>query len=204
MNQSVPFLLPGTPVPHGLEHEDFCLEPLTPAHTALDYAALMASKEMLRLWSGSPWPQDDFTLAQNQADLAWHAREHRSRIAFTYTVLNHTHTACLGCVYIKSLATLVAEQTENLQRLAEIGPGEAAVRFWVTAPRLADHLDHRLLAALRTWFAYEWPFRRILYHTRVVNQQQSALFRQAGLTLRWTLTMPRRGGPHHFWEAPSA
>jgi len=164
----------------------------------------MESRELLRLWSGSPWPQDDFTLAENEEDLAWHAREHRERIAFTYTALDPAGNTCLGCVYIKSLATLVAEQTENAGRLAEIGDFEAAVRFWVTAPRLAGGLDRRLLHALNGWFAQEWPFRRVLYHTRVINEQQLALFRQAGLVPLWTLTMPGRGGAHHFWEAPAA
>lgn len=197
------FFPAGMPVPQELNHPEFHLEPLTPAHTPLDYAALMESRELLRLWSGSPWPQDDFTLVANEEDLAWHAREHRERIAFTYTVLDPAGDTCLGCVYIKSLATLVAEQTENPGRLAVIGDFEAAVRFWVTAPRLAGGLDRQLLDALNAWFAREWPFRRVLYHTRVVNKQQLALFREAGLAPVWTLTMPGRGGAHQFWEEPA-
>lgn len=198
------FFPAGSPVPQGLAHAAFRLEPLTPAHTRRDYAALMESRELLRLWSGSAWPQDDFTLAENEEDLAWHAREHRERIAFTYTVLDPTRENCLGCVYIKALATLVAQQTENAGRLAEIGDFEAAVRFWVTAPRLETGLDRRLLDALQAWFAREWPFRRVLYHTRIVNEQQLALFREAGLNPVWTITMPGRGGAHQFWEVPAA
>lgn len=193
-----------TPVPGRLGSPHFTLEPLTPTHTALDYAALLESREMLRLWSGGPWPQDDFTEADNRADLACHAREHEERHAFTYTVLHPSGTACLGCVYIKSLARLVAEETENPERMSEIRDFEAAVRFWVTTPRLTDGLDRRLLDGLRAWFAEEWPFRRVLYHTRAVNEQQLALFWQAGLVHDTILMMPRRGGAHHFWTEPAA
>lgn len=204
MSDASRFYPSDTPVPERLHNSYFSLEPLTPAHTALDYVALMESREMLRLWSGSPWPRDEFTEADNRADLARHAQEHQERSAFTYTVLHPDGAVCLGCVYINSFARLVAEETENSERLAEIGDFEAAVRFWVTAPRLTDGLDRRLLDGLRAWFAAEWPFRRVLYHTRALNEQQLALFWQARLVHDTILMMPRRGGAHHFWAEPVA
>ena len=194
------FLPAAIVVPHRLDRPQFRLEPLTVAHNALDYAALMESRAMLRLWSGSTWPTDDFTLADNQTDLAWHAREHRERIAFTYTVLDPAGERCLGCVYVKSLPALLATEAAGREWPREIGDFEAAIRFWVTAPRLADRLDARLLAALQGWFADAWPFRRVFCHTRTVNQQQLSLFRAAGMTHACTLPLPGRGGAHQFWE----
>jgi len=52
------------------------------------YEAVMSSAEMLHRWSQSNWPIDDFTLAQNLADLQRHEREHIERMAFSSTVLN--------------------------------------------------------------------------------------------------------------------
>jgi hypothetical protein len=196
------FFPPDRPVPEEVQTPDFRLEPLSPVHVELDYAALMESKEMLRLWSGGPWPQDDFTLADNEADLVWHEQEHRQRIAFTFTVLSPGRDRCLGCVYIKSLARLAVAETTEPERAAEYGPLEAAVRFWVTAPQLAQELDRQLLRTLRRWFAEEWPLRRVLFHTRLANEQQMALFREQGLEPACTLTMPGRGGAHRFWEEP--
>lgn len=148
---------------------------------------------------GSPWPQDDFTIADNRADLEYHYCEHRERVAFTYTALNPDATACLGCVYVKPLATLIATATTNPEVLADVGEGETAVRFWVTQPYLADNLDRRLLQTLVTWFQDTWAFERVLFHTREANRQQLALFAQAGLRHVCTLNLPRRGGLHQFW-----
>lgn len=184
-------------VPERLATPEFTLCPLTPADAELDHAALMASKAMLRLWSGSNWPKDNFSLAENLTDLTWHAQEHRDQIAFTYTVLNPAETACLGCVYIKPLASLVPTGSDAP---IDVGDFEAAVRFWVRAERLIDGLDIRLLIALRSWFSHAWPFSRILFHTRTANQQQLAVFAAAGLSHRFNLDLEQRGGEHQFWE----
>jgi hypothetical protein len=37
---------------------------------AFALAAVMASREALRVWSDSTWPEDDFTLEQNLAEVA--------------------------------------------------------------------------------------------------------------------------------------
>ncbi len=171
------------PVPSGLDAPEFGLRPLTPAHVALDYAALMSSREMLRLWSGSPWPADEFTLADNEADLRWHWDEHQRRIAFTYTVLNPTQDACLGCVYIKP------------NPYVAVSPA-ALVRFWVTEPYLESRLDDRLLAALLAWFRDEWAFAQVDFHTRWANAPQIALCLRLGLPHTQTITLPDRGGEH--------
>ena len=178
------------PVPAGLDAPEFVLRPLTPAHAALDYAALMASREMLRLWSGSPWPADDFTLADNEADLRWHWDEHQHRIAFTYTVLNPAQDACLGCVYIKP------------NPYVAVSPA-ALVRFWVTAPYLESRLDDRLLAALLPWFRDEWAFAHANFHARRANAPQIALFLRLGLPHTQTVTLPDRGGEHWLFTADS-
>ncbi|MBV7338015.1 hypothetical protein KFU94_59270 [Chloroflexi bacterium TSY] len=65
------FYSPEASVPEFLQTPEFTLRPLTPAHVKLDHAALMASKTMLRLWSGHPnggWPEDDFSVTDNLAD----------------------------------------------------------------------------------------------------------------------------------------
>lgn len=178
----------------------FTLVPLTPAHVMLDYTTLMQNKAMLRSWSGSSWPQDNFTISDNLADLEWHWDEHQRRIAFTYTMLNLDKTECLGCVYIKSFANLVETQTTNQQIVDTIGDSETAVRFWVSQSTLKDNLDQQLLQSLIHWFKNEWSFSRVLFHTRQSNEQQIALFANTGLEHIYTLDMPQRGGQHVFWD----
>lgn len=75
------------PVPQENRTSRLRLRPLRATDVELDYKAVMSSAEMLHRWSQSDWPTDDFTLAQNLADLQRHKREHIERKAFTFTVL---------------------------------------------------------------------------------------------------------------------
>lgn len=52
------------------------LRPLRAADVELDYDAVMSSSEMVRCWSHSSWPAEDFTLSENLDDLKCHEHEH--------------------------------------------------------------------------------------------------------------------------------
>src|SRR5436189_5938859 len=97
------------PVPEEKRTNRLLLRPLRATVVELDYDAVMSSAEQLRRWSQSDWPADDFTLAQNLDDLQRHEREHRERVAFTFTVLNPHGTRCLCCVYITPLRHQAAQ-----------------------------------------------------------------------------------------------
>lgn len=165
------------------------LHPLTTRHAELDHAALMDSQEMLRRWSGSHWPADDFTVADNRQDLAWHQQEHEAGIAFTYTMLDPAQSECLGCVYIKE---------NNVPELAG-GDHEAIVRFWVRQTHLAGALDRRLLAALVAWFQEAWAFSRVYFHTNEQDHHQVQLLNASTLPYRLTATIPDRSGRYRFY-----
>ncbi|NCF67007.1 MAG: N-acetyltransferase [Chloroflexi bacterium] len=183
-------------VPSALRADEFVLYPLTAAHVQIDYEAVMSSKEMLNLWSGSCWPWPGFTLADNLKDLEWHDKEHQQRVAFTYTVLDTTEMSCLGCVYIRPLADLAAD---NAGKLEKVEADVAMARFWVRSSRLADGLDVRLLETLREWFADCWAFPRVFFHTRQANKQQVDLFEASGLERVMTLQIAQRGGIFYFY-----
>ena len=191
------FFAPERPVPDGIETSRLLLEPLKPEHVKVDYAAVMVSREQLRLWSGSPWPADDFTLDDNLQDMQWHWREHQDRIAFTYTVLDPARTVCLGCVYMRPLLEL---QPANPAQLADTAADEALVRFWVRSSRLDGDLERHLLDTLLNWLYDAWSFSRVLFETRELNKRQAQLFEGFPLRLRMSLQMPGRGGTHLFYE----
>src|SRR5436309_16092952 len=99
----MPFYPSDAPVPAGRRTGRLVLRPLCAADAAVDYDAVISSAAELRRWSGSSWPADDFTLAENRDDLERHEREHEERAAFTFTVLSPDLTRCLGCVYLTPL-----------------------------------------------------------------------------------------------------
>ncbi len=184
------------PVPVELKTPQFTLRPLMPTHVELDFAALMDSKQMLRLWSGSPWPTDNFTLENNLEDLEWHFMEQQDRIAFTYTVLSPDETECLGCIYINSMQKFQNQIPAQLNPITNL---DATTRFWIREPYLADHLDRQLLNVLIDWFDTDWQFNRHFFHTRSVHEQQIQLFEKSRLRKRFALDLPSRGGRFFFY-----
>ena len=184
----------GAKVPDGLRTGEFVLEPLRTTHVELDYAALMESKVMLRRWSQSDWPADDFTLEDNYTDLDEHEREHQQRVAFTYTVLNPAATACLGCVYIRPLAPFL--EREDARAAPEGGTYRARTAFWVRQSRLADDLDRRVLLALINWFKRDWAFSRVVFFTSDHNERQMQIFAEAGLRQRYVKEQAEESSGH--------
>jgi hypothetical protein len=194
---------PGQP-PDGLAAEDFILEPLRVSHVEADFAAVMASREMLRRWGGGKWPADDFTLQGNLEDLAMHEREHEAGEAFTYTVLSPDGRECLGCVYIKPLAVWLAEARISAGELETVGDNEAVLRFWARQDRLDEELDERLLARLLSWIAESWAFRRVLYQANENDSRQVALLAGRGFIARYRAELPGRQGRFILYQPAPA
>lgn len=196
------FYPPNAPVPETFQTAEFTLRPLTPAHVELDHAALMTSKEMLRLWAGHPeggWPHEDFSVEDNMDDMEWHYGDHLARTAFTFTVLNPAEDEVLGCVYIVPFAPIM---DANPYLKDVVSDDAALVRFWVAEPRLSDGLDKRLLTAMVDWFVQKWMFQSLYFHVYHEHAQQIRTFEECGLTQVGQIKIPRRGNPFLLYNAP--
>jgi RimJ/RimL family protein N-acetyltransferase len=192
------------PVPAEWRTQEFLLRPLRATDVELDYAALMVSKEMLRQWSQSSWPADDFSLEGNLRDLERHEKEHLERVAFTFTVMNPTETECLGCVYINSLERVFRWMKASKTDLAAVEDFEVVVAFWVKQSRLADDLDRRLLDTLLAWFEREWVFARVFFDTNDRDTRRMRLLAEAGLQLCYVLDMPNKAVKHLIYGCKDA
>ncbi len=155
------------------------LRPLRATDVELDYDAVMSSAAMLRRWSQSDWPADNFTLA----DLQRHEREHLERKAFTFTVLNPPGTRCLGCVYIMPLPPEQVPLCPGAAYAADVG-------FWVRASEVPNDLDQHLLTTLLDWFRAEWALDRVLFTIVQQETRQAALLAAAGLEQRLAVALP--------------
>lgn len=188
-------------IPEGLSTEEFILRPILATDAELDFAAVMESKDYLRTWEQSAWPEDDFTVAANRADLENLEQRHANRQALTYTVMNPEESECLGCVYIMPTdARMFAGAT-----IAPIGDLEwdeydAAIYFWVRRSALAAQTDRRLLDALRIWLARDWNLRRHVFVTNEQFTQQVDLIGQTDLELRFTIQELNKPGTYLAYE----
>lgn len=175
-------------VPESLTTDDCVLRPIVTADAAKDHDAVLESREFLRVWEQSTWPEDDFTVAANREDMEKLEGRHANRQAFTYTVTDPTGETCLGCVYVMPpdarmfsgarITPVADDQWEE---------HDAAVYFCVRKSRLEQKTDRALLDALRDWFAREWDFRRILIVTNEQFVQQVDLIESTDLERRFTI-----------------
>lgn len=181
----MPFYPGDAPVPAGLRTDEFVLRMLAGADVALDYDAVMASKDILHLRSGGSWPRDGFTLAENLADLQEHEADFYARRGFTYTIMRPDEAECLGCLYIYPLDVILRRMGVKAGEAAVVSAagddGVAEASFWVRQERIADDLDIRVLAALLPWLRHDFAFSRLYLRAFEREQRHVAIFAEAGL-----------------------
>jgi hypothetical protein len=133
-------------VPEPPSHLQFSFAVLGPEHNAADLEAWSSSIEHIHSTPGFPpagFPQRQYTLEENLADLVQHRDHHQRHLDFAWTVLDPARPGTvIGCVY------LAPDRT---------GAADAHARSWVRADR-AD-LDRVLREYLRPWFATVWPLQ---------------------------------------------
>lgn len=192
------------PPPNELRTAEFTLRPITVADTEHDYAAVMASRDHLRLWQQSSWPEDDFTAEDNRVDVVDMQTRHEARRAFSYTVLDPTGAECLGCVYVfPTRATFLTKATVAAVGDLSWDDVDAVVYFWVRPPQMAAGMDGRLLAALRTWFDEDWGFDQTVLATSEAFTQQVDLIEHTGMTRQFVVHEPHKSGPGLVFGRPS-
>lgn len=130
------------------------LRPIREADTAIDYPAVMGSRE--RLWqrygAAWGWPAETLSFERDRRDLAVHEAEIAAHEAFNYAVLNEAETELLGCVYIDP-------------PVAESPPGsEAVVSWWLVDALAGSELERALADFIPRWLAGDWGFTAVHYH----------------------------------------
>jgi len=135
------------------------LRPIRESDTAIDYPAVMGSRE--RLWTifGAPWgwPPTTMTFEQDRADLARHEREIRDHASFNYAVLDADESHLFGCVYI--------DPTERVG-------ADADVSWWVIDDEVDGPLATTLLEFVPRWLASAWPFTNPRFVGRDLSWEQ--------------------------------
>lgn len=191
----MPFTDSTEPVPAVLRTQEFALRPIVADDAEMDHAAVMETRESLRSWRQSTWPDDDFTMEANREDLVELEQRHALHRAFTYTVLDPDGTTCLGCVYVfPTSATFLAKAMVTPVGQDQWADVDAVVFFWARRPQMETGMDERLLAALRAWFKDEWKLERTVYVTSEQFTRQVALMERTDLILKFELLEPGAPG----------
>ena len=173
------------------------MRPIVADDAAMDYAAVIETREYLRLWQQSAWPEDDFTVEANRKDLVDLEERHGEDRAFTYTVLSPDGARCLGCVYVfPTSATFLVKSTVTQVGDDQWADVDAVVFFWARLSQMETGLDERLLAALRAWFNEEWKLKRAVYVTNEQFRRQVDLIERTDMSLKFELLEPGKPGKY--------
>ena len=185
------------PVPAELKTDEFALRPIVAEDAEMDYAAVIETREYLRLWQQSAWPEDEFTVAANRKDLVDLAQRHAEHRAFTYTVFEPDGARCLGCVYVfPTSATFLLKSTVTPVGDDQWADVDAVIFFWVRLSQMETGLDERLLAALRAWFNEEWKLKNAVYATNEQFRHQLELVERTDMNLKFELLEPGKPGKY--------
>jgi RimJ/RimL family protein N-acetyltransferase len=185
------------PVPAELKTEQFVLRPITADDAEMDHAAVMDTREHLRSWDQSTWPEDDFTVEANRQDLIDLEERHAAHRAFTYAVLDPDRTRSLGCVYVfPTSATFLVKSTVVPVDGENWTDVQAVVFFWVRPSQMELGVDARLLFAVREWFKDEWRLEKTVYVTSEQFTQQRDVMERTDLRLKFELLEP--GKPRKY------
>lgn len=113
----------------------------------------MKSRDFLLIRTNGSWPRVGFTIEENLKDLERHEKEFNDRKEFTYTIMNHSETRCLGCIYITPFTQTVRRilPKEDFKSY-DIGDYEAQVSFWMIPDCVKQDMNMRLLQELVKWF----------------------------------------------------
>lgn len=191
----MPFTDSTEPFPAELRTDEFTLRPIVADDAEMDHAAVMDTREHLRLWRQSTWPEDDFTVEANREDLIDLEERHAAHRAFTYTVLEPGGTRCLGCVYVfPTSATFLTRSTVIPVGEDDWEDVDAVVFFWVRSSRTESGMDERLLSALRAWFHEVWSLEKTVYATSETFTQQVELLDRTDLSLKFEVLEPGKAG----------
>ncbi len=187
------FKLPD-PIPEYFELEGFCFEVLHPKHVELDFQALMKSKDFLRRWSYSPWPEDHFTVEDNLFDLEWHYAEFMEKIAFTYTILDHFKTNCLGCIYIRPINSIPSLSPEKKNILDSF---RFFISYWVITEIRNTLLENSIFKSIRDWLLNTWKFQSVLFVSNTQIPEQNEIYHKNQMELFMELDEKKRH--QQFW-----
>lgn len=188
-----------------LRTSEFVLRPIREADAESDYDAVMESKEFLRAWEQTGWPEDDFTIEANREDVVRLERRHDAGESFTYTVESRNEGRSLGCVYVfPTSAPLFSKARIASIRGAAWHDFEVAVYFWVRQSMVADGFDRSLISTLDEWLRNDWRVDSYLAVTSQQAEQQVDLLEATGRVSHFELTYENKTGKELAYAWPSA
>ena len=162
--------------PQELKTQDFCLFPTNQDFYLSDYEAVIHSRALLRDWSQSMWPEDDFTPEQNKEDLGHHVQDNIDHTAYGYMIYSLDKKTCFGSVYVNPLSPIPENYHTTKEEDALLRSHQARIDYWVIDN---PALEEIITKELRIWFKKTWKIN-VYFSARVQTKSRLAIYKKLG------------------------
>lgn len=186
-------------VPEILITPAFVVRRQRPEDNLPDYEAVMDSKEVLREWSDSPWPEDDFTLEQNAEDLAGHIEDHAQNLDYGFSIFEPDYSRLLGSLYLNPMEPLLESYPTDTQTLAKLQAFDLRVEYWLRRG-ITVELEKQFVNEVLAWLERDWWFKAPVFGSRKGMIERRRLYVELGMTevaALWNRDQTRRFHFHY-------
>ncbi|WP_373999216.1 hypothetical protein [Bdellovibrio bacteriovorus] len=114
----------------------------------------MKSKDLLRVWSQSTWPEDEFTALQNKEDLGSHVQDNIDHSAYGYMIYSLDQKTCYGSLYVNPLSSVLENYILDSAQEKLIQEHQARIDFWIVEGE--RELEKDITRAIQDWLLNEW------------------------------------------------
>jgi hypothetical protein len=168
-------------VPIRLETIDFVVHRQRISDNELDFDAVMSSKEILREWSDSELPENDFSLEQNGQDIAEHIADHEQNSDYGFSIFTPSEDRLLGSLYLNAVGPLLEIYPTDLMTLARLLEFDVRIEYWLRAG-VGPDLELRFVRAVIKWLEDAWWLERPVFGSRKDMTSRCSVYAELGLT----------------------
>lgn len=185
------------PVPEIYSTDLFVIRRQMRTDNVLDFQAVMTSRQELRVWSDSDWPQDEFTIEENAADLDMHIGEHARDEAYGFSIFDATHSTLLGSLYLSQVASIVANYQVDPSLAARLKHFDVCADYWLRQGVSAE-IKSAFLQTVQAWLSEAWWFTNVAFGSRRGMVDQRRQYLEAGLREIAVLTKETEARQFHL------
>ena len=183
------------PVPITLVSPGFRLHRQRPSDNLRDYDAVMASKALLRTWSDSSWPEDDFSLQQNAEDLAGHIEDFGRDLAYGFSIFTPDESRLIGSLYLDPVAPFIDDYAVDEATAARLLEFDVRLEYWLRRGT-GRAFEETFVRAVLAWLGHAWWFQRPIFGSRRAMKARRELYETLGL--KEVAVLNHRDEPRRF------
>ena len=188
-------------VPIRLETADFIVHRQRSSDNELDFDAVMTSKQLLREWSDSEWPEEDFSLEQNGQDIAEHIADHEQNSDYGFSIFSPDEDRLLGSLYLNAVGPLLENYPTDPMTLERLLEFDVRIEYWLRSG-IGPDFEMRFVRAVIKWLETAWWFERPIFGTRKNMASRRRLYGELGMTEVAAL-LSQNGQRRFHFHAPS-